>query len=92
MQVIPLACVQDFGRILNATPHRVGAVNMFALSGRHVQLHLDDPHAYRSAIEQLLQETRQLLQSTDTLDSLVALDASDLSDQEHDHHSHDMAA
>ena len=49
----------------------------------------DEELATLDGIEQLLQETRQLLQSTDTLDSSVALDASDLSDQEHDHHSHD---
>ena len=49
----------------------------------------DDELATLNGIEQLLQETRQLLQSTDTLDSSVALDSSDLSDEEHDHHGHD---
>ena len=46
----------------------------------------DDELATLNGIEQLLEETRQLLQSTDTLDSSVALDSSDLSDEEHDHH------
>ena len=49
----------------------------------------DDELATLNGIEQLLEETRQLLQSTDTLDSSVALDSSDLSDEEHDHHGHD---
>ena len=49
----------------------------------------DEELATLNGIEQLLQETRQLLQSTDTLDSSVALDSSDLSDEEHDHHGHD---
>ena len=49
----------------------------------------DEELATLDGIEQLLQETRQLLQSTDTLDSSVALDSSDLSDEEHDHHGHD---
>ena len=49
----------------------------------------DDALATLDGIEQLLQETRQLLQSTDTLDSSVALDSSGLSDEEHDHHGHD---
>ena len=49
----------------------------------------DDELATLDGIEQLLQETRQLLQSTDTLDSPVALEASDLSDEVHDHHGHD---
>ena len=47
-------------------------------------------------IEQLLQETRQLLQSAETLDSPVALDSSDIRAAAHDHHVHhnhgDMAA
>ena len=45
-----------------------------------------------NGIEQLLQETRQLLQSTDTLDSSVALDSSELSDEVHDHHGQEIAA
>ena len=49
----------------------------------------DDELATLDGIQQLLQDTRQLLQSTDTLDSSVALDSSDLSDEEHDHHGHD---
>ena len=49
----------------------------------------DEELATLNGIEQLLQETRQLLQSTDTLDSSVALDSSDLSYEEHDHHGHD---
>mgnify|MGYP001425737386 FL=1 len=49
----------------------------------------DDELTTLDGIEQLLEETRQLLQSTDTLDSSVALDSSDLSDEEHDHHGHD---
>ena len=49
----------------------------------------DDELATLNGIEQLLEETRQLLQSTDTLDSSVALDSSDLSDEVHDHHGHD---
>ena len=49
----------------------------------------DDELATLNGIEQLLEETRQLLQSTDTLDSSVALDSSDLRDDEHDHHGHD---
>ena len=49
----------------------------------------DEELATLDGIEQLLQETRQLLQSTDTLDSSVALDSSGLSDEEHDHHGHD---
>ena len=56
----------------------------------------DEELATLDGIEQLLQETRQLLQSTDTLDSSVALDSSDLRDEAHDHHVHhhhgDMAA
>ena len=57
----------------------------------------DDELATLNGIEQLLEETRQLLQSTDTLDSSVALDASERSDEahdhhDHDHHGHDMAA
>ena len=56
----------------------------------------DDELATLDGIEQVLQETRQLLQSTDTLDSSVALDSSDLRDEAHDHHVHhhhgDMAA
>jgi len=52
----------------------------------------DEELATLDGIEQLLQETRQLLQSTDTLDSPVALDSSDLSDEEHDHHGHDHHA
>ena len=49
----------------------------------------DEELATLNGIEQLLQETRQLLQSTDTLDSSVALDASERSDEAHDHHGHD---
>ena len=49
----------------------------------------DEELATLDGIEQLLQETRQLLQSTDTLDSSVALDSSDLRDEVHDHHGHD---
>ena len=49
----------------------------------------DEELATLNGIGQLLQETRQLLQSTDTLDSSVALEASDLSDEVHDHHGHD---
>ena len=49
----------------------------------------DDELATLDGIEQLLQETRQLLQSTDTLDSSVALDSSGLSDGVHDHHGND---
>ena len=57
----------------------------------------DDELATLNGIEQLLEETRQLLQSTDTLDSSVALDSSERSDEahdhhDHDHHGHDMAA
>ena len=43
----------------------------------------DEELATLNGIEQLLQETRQLLQSTDTLDSSVALDASERSDEAH---------
>ena len=43
----------------------------------------DEELATLEGIEQLLLETRQLLQSTDTLDS------SELSDEVHDHHGHD---
>ena len=49
----------------------------------------DDELATLNGIEQLLEETRQLLQSTDTLDSSVALDSSGLSDGVHDHHGHE---
>ena len=56
----------------------------------------DEELATLNGIEQLLQETRQLLQSTDTLDSSLALHPSDLRDEAHDHHVHhhhgDMAA
>ena len=56
----------------------------------------DEELATLDGIEQLLQETRQLLQSTDTLDSSLALHPSDLTDEAHDHHVHhhhcDMAA
>ena len=52
----------------------------------------DEELATLDGIEQLLQETRQLLHSTDTLDSSVALDSSELSDEVHDHHGQEMAA
>ena len=55
----------------------------------------DEELATLNGIEQLLQETRQLLHSTDTLDPSVALDSSELSDEthdDHDHDHHDMAA
>lgn len=46
----------------------------------------DEELATLNGIEQLLQETRQLLQTTD------ALDSSELSDEVHDHHGQEMAA
>jgi len=49
----------------------------------------DEELATLNGIEQLLQETRQLLQSTDTLDSSVALDSSDFSNEVHNQHGHD---
>ncbi len=52
----------------------------------------DEELATLNGIEQLLQETRQLLQSTDALDSSVALDSSELSDEAHDHHGQGIAA
>ena len=52
----------------------------------------DEELATLDGIEQLLSETRQLLQSAETLDSPVALDSSDLRAAAHDHTDHDMAA
>jgi len=46
----------------------------------------DEELATLNGIEQLLQETRQLLQATD------AQETSDLGDHEHDHQGHEMAA
>jgi len=52
----------------------------------------DEELATLNGIEQLLQETRQLLQATDTLDCSVALDSSELSDEVHNHNGQEIAA
>ena len=48
----------------------------------------DEELATLNGIEQLLQETRQLLQATDAQET----SDSDLGDHEHDHQGHEMAA